>query len=133
MADIIDILKIELALSAYDGTTDEQAAGILNDDGGGSVLLLDTLTAADIYELVATAEFDSLSVDNKAAVDRILGLGGDISIGDTSKAKAVLMAAFGNGTATRAAIGAKVSRAVSRGVFLGIGFVKVGNVEEARI
>ncbi len=128
----IDILKTELALPAYDGTTDQQATDILNDEAIGDTLPVDTMRAAELFELIDTAEYTATTSDQKATIGVILGLSGDLDITPTSKVRETMMGIFLQGSATRTAIGNAVSQAVSRGVFLGIGIVKVGWVQEAR-
>ncbi len=135
----IDILRTELTddllIRGYSGMSDEAAAADLNDTTTGRTLPIDTLTAAEIYEEIDTAEFDALTDANKVAVDRILGLGGSINLDATSKARAVLLGVFAGaaGTITRPAIGAAVIRTVSRGEELGLGFVWPGHVQTARL
>ncbi len=134
----IDILKDELTddplVRGYSGMSDVAAAADLNDDTTGRTLPVDSLTAAEIYDQVDTAELDALSVGNQASVDRILSLGGDINLTASSKARTTLLSVFagGAGTITRPAIGAAVVRDVSRAEELGISGVRVGHVEEAR-
>lgn len=134
----IDILRAELTddplTRGYSGMSDVAAAANLNDDTLGDTLPIDTLTAAEIYEQIDTDEFNVLSDANKATVDRILSLGGDINLTVSSKARTALLTVFAGaaGEATRPAIGAEVIRAVSRGVEIGIGSVKAGQVQMAR-
>ena len=119
----------------YAGMGDAAAATSLNDATSGRTRNIDTLTAAQIYEAMDSAEFAALSVGDKTLVDRILGLGGDVLLTATSQAKAVLLAVFAGaaGTITRPAIGAAISEDVSRGVELGFGFVGHADVQDARM
>lgn len=135
MADL-QVLKDELTIDpegrGYSGMSDEAAASDLNDTGTGRTLPVDTLSSAQIYEAIDTAEFNGLTDMQRVSLDRILGLGGDISVDSSSKARAVIVAAFGSGTNTRTALLALVVRTVSRGVELGLGRVKAGQVQMVR-
>ncbi len=134
----IDTLATELSTDPlarnYAGMTDAAAAADMNDDTTGRTLPIDTLTAAEIYEQIDTAEFAALSAPDQVTVDRILSLGGSINLTASSKARTALLAVFAGaaGTITRPAIGAAVIRAVGRGVELGIGVVTEGDVGDAR-
>lgn len=133
---VLDILRTELTgdplTRGYSSMSDVAAAADLNDDTKGSTLSVDTLSAATIYEAIDTGEFDALSTGEKAAIDRILGLGSDIVLVSGSKARTVLLEAFGGGSNSRTAIVAKVIRAVSRAEELGLPTVKAGDVQRAR-
>lgn len=133
---LLDILITELTTDpltvGYSGMTDEQVATSLNNAGTGRTLPVDTLSAATLYEAIDTAEFDALSADQKTAIDRILSLGDAVILTPASKARAVLVAAFGAGTASRDAIIVEVTRAVSRAEELGLPVVRVGDVQRAR-
>lgn len=133
----IEILKDELTNDplavGYSGMDDEAAAASLNDTGAGRTLPVDTLEATTIYEAIDTAEFDALLDPQKEAIDRILSLSGGILVSASSKARAVILAAFPGGTATRTALVAEVTRTVSRGEEIGIGHVWPGHVQEARL
>lgn len=132
----IDDLRTELTTDpltvGYSGMTDVAAAVSLNDDGTGRTLPVNTLSASEIYEAIDTAEFAALTAGQKSDIDRILSLGSDIVLTSSSKARAMLTAVFGAGTASRTAIVAKVSRAVSRAQELGLPTVKAGHVQMAR-
>lgn len=133
---MIDVLKAELDIDplgrGYSGMDDAAVVVSINDATSGQTLNVDSLNATQLYEAIDTAEFDALSADQKTAVDRILGLGDGINVSSSSKAKAVLMAAFVAESATRAAIVAIVKRDVSRATELGLPRIKVGHVQEAR-
>lgn len=132
----IQILKDELTNDpltvGYSGMDDEAVAASLN-TVADRTLPVDTLEATTIYEAIDTAEFDALTADQKTALDRILGLSGGILVTPTSKARAVILDAFPNGTATRTALVAEVTRPVSRGEEIGFGHVYLGHIEQARM
>lgn len=134
---LIDILAAELTGDpegfGYSGMNNVEAAASLNDTGTGRTLPIDTLTAAQLYEAIDTVEFDALTAAQKTAIDRILGLGGDVILTPASKARAILVAAFGSGTASQIAIVAAVTRTVSRAAEIGLPTVAVGHVQMARM
>ena len=86
-------------------------------------LTRDTLSSAEIYERIDVAEFQGKSPEQKVYVRDILGLGEGIAVGLNSKARTVLLAIFGAGSATIAALAAALEVAVSRAVELGLGRV----------
>lgn len=133
----IDTLKTELTADplavGYSGMNDATAATSLNNHGTGRTLPVDNFSSAEIFEMIDAAEFDALTTADKALVDRVLGLGDSILVSPASKARAVLLAAFGDGTASRATMVAAVSRTVSRAEELGLGFVYPGHVQTARL
>lgn len=133
----IETLKDELASDpltvGYSGMDDAMTAFSLNDLATGRTLPVGTLEATTIYEAIDTAEFDALTTFQKASLDRILGLSGSILVDPGSKARAVILDAFGVDTNTRSALVARVTRDVSRATELGLPTVKVGHVEMARL
>lgn len=90
------------------------------------------LTSAEIFECLDLAEFTGLSTALKARVDRILSLGGDIKASAPSKARDELLAIFGAGTATRAALAAATQQPGSRAQALGLEFVTPSHIADAR-
>ena len=132
----VDLLRTELAddpiPKGYSAMSDEEVAVSLNDDASGRTLPVDEFSSARIYEMVDTSEFNDLVASDKEVVERVFGLGEGIDVSPSSKARAVLLNAFGAGTSSRTAMVAAVSRAVSRAEELGIGIVRVGHVQEAR-
>jgi len=137
MADRIDTLRTELTtdpLSAgYAAMSDLAVATLLNDDTTGRTVQVPTLDSVQLYEAIDTAEFDALTAAQKVDIDRLYGLGVGIDITAGSKARAVLVNAFGPGSASRTAILAIVVKAVSRAEELGIGHVWEGHVQTARL
>jgi hypothetical protein len=96
----------------YVGMTDAQVAvSLLTKDRTKERA---TMTAADIYEAIDRAEYTALVSGEKTEVNILLGLGGAISIVTGSKARAVLLAAFPGGSATRTALIAAAVESISR-------------------
>lgn len=130
----IDILKTELTddplAIGYSGMDDATAAASLNDTGTGRTLPVDTFSGADIFEMIDIEEFEALDPSVKVRVDRVTSLGGSVLVSPSSKARAVLLAAFALDTKTRNSMIAAVSRDVSRGVELGVGFVSEADVQD---
>jgi len=74
------------------------------------------MSAGEIFETIVGSEFIALSNANKARVDRLLGLGAEIVIGPGNAHQAVqeLLATFGGGSATVAALAALRNQLQSR-------------------
>lgn len=135
MSDI-DALQTELTTDplgrGYAGMTDEQAAADLNTVYRDNPNPPDVVSSAAIWNALDGTEYDALSAGDKALVDFIGGLGGDIPIG-SGLIKTKLFAVFAGGTTSRNNLIALASGGqVSRGQELGLGHVTPGIVEEAR-
>jgi hypothetical protein len=63
-----------------------------------------TMTASQIFEAIDLTEYTALSAADKGRVDVVLGLGDNIFIGPSSKARSFLAGAFSANTATRTAL-----------------------------
>lgn len=92
----------------------------------------ETLTSAEIYEQIVVAEFQAKTDAQKIYVRDILGLGNDVRVGPGSKARAVMIAVFGAGSATIQNLAAILTVPISRATELGLGIVKPGHVQMAR-
>ena len=130
----IDILKAELTddpeFIGYSVMSNVEAADSLNT--ANRTVTRETLSSADIYETIVVSEFQALSDAAKVYVRDILALGGDVRVGAGSKARTVLIGAFGGGSGTITALAAAITDTVSRAAELGLGFVQPGDVENAR-
>ena len=91
-----------------------------------------TLTAGQLFEAIDAAEYTALTAANKALVNLVLGLAGDIKVGVGSNARTILLAVFGVGTTTRTRLAAAVGKQISRASELGFGVVTPSDVAEAR-
>ena len=130
----IDILKAELTddpeAIGYSGMTDAEAATSINT--ANREVTRETLPSADIYEAINVSEFQALSDAAKVYVRDVLALGDGVKVGAASKARTVLIGAFGGGSATITSLAAAITDTVSRATELGLGFVHPGDVENAR-
>jgi len=133
----MDTLRDELTndplTRGYAAMTDRQVVDDLN--ALSRVRERTTMSAGEIMEAIDGAEFAALSDADTARVDRVLGLGAEVIIGPGNAHNAVqeMTGAFGVGSATITALAARRDVTVSRGDELGIGFVRPGNVMEARL
>ena len=104
----------------YLGQTNAQIANLINTTLMPAADLVTTLSASQIFEAIDTNEYTALNADHKEKVRMVLSLGDVIQIGPGSKARAFLLAAFGSGTATRAALTTMVQRQKTRREFLNL-------------
>ncbi len=135
----IDALRIEL-LAGHPGPVgnpgivpydvdDAIAAGQLNEVN--RTLTRDTVSGGELLNATDDVEFGALQAANK---NRWLALCGVDEINtDGGVAKSVAMDLFASGTATRANLVALKNPPASRAVEIGLGFVRPGNVNEARL
>jgi len=114
----------------YAGMTDAEVVADMNTAYRQSVA--DTLTASQVYEATVVSEFQALSDALKVYVRDILGLGGDIAVGPSSKARAVLIGAFGVGSTTITALAAALVTSITRAAELELGSVSSGHIKSAR-
>lgn len=91
-----------------------------------------TLTSAEIYESMDVTEFQGKTDAQKEYVRDILGLGGVVAVGPSSKARAVMLAIFGGGSNTIQALADALESPISRANELGIGNVSSGHIASAR-
>lgn len=97
----------------YIGQTNAQIATLFNTTMSAAPDV-STLSASQIFEAIDTAEYQALQAAVQERVKLVLSLGDQIQIGPVSKARAILLAAFGAGTNTRTALTALVARQHAR-------------------
>jgi len=128
----IDIIKEEITndpLSrGYSGMNDEEVAIDMNTVYREEDVA--TVEGQDIFEAVVPSEYNALTDKQVNLLHAIIGMG-SIRV-NGSNTKTALLAMFGAGTTTRGNLASLQKRDVSRGVELGAGIVKPGNVWEAR-
>jgi len=129
-AVLVPELRDDPLSRGYSGMTDAEVAAALN--VVDRTRKRDTMTSAQIYEAIVTADFQALSDGAKVYVRDILGLWGDIAVGSGSKARAVLIAVFGIGSATIAALAAALNESISRASELGLPRPSSGHIKSAR-
>lgn len=129
----IAILKTELTTDplarGYAGMSDEEAASSLN-TVIDRVLNKTSMSGSEVYNAIVESEYDLLTDPQKQEVWDILHLG-DINPFGLEATR--FMTIFGGGSATITALASLRKTDVSRGVELGLGHVRPGNVTEARI
>jgi hypothetical protein len=131
----IDVLRDELTndplARGYAGMTAQQAADSLNTVNRTQNKT--TLTGAEIYEAMDIAEFQAKTAGQQTFVRDIIGLGGNVSVGTGTKARAVLLSIFGGGSTTISALAAAIALpSISRAAELGLPRVGAHHVTEAR-
>lgn len=114
----------------YDAMSNAQIAGSLNT--ANRTRQRATLSSAEIYEHIDSTEFQAKTAAQKEYVRDILGLGENISIGPTSKARTVMLAVFGGGSTTITALAAAAQENISRATELGLPTISEGIVIEAK-
>ena len=114
----------------YAGMSDTQAADSINTVD--RTRNRTTLTGAEIYEATVSADFQALTATEKTYIRDLWSMGGDVQVGPGAKARAVLIAIFGGGSATVLALSALLVDNISRGDELNLGHVKAGHVQMAR-
>ena len=112
LQDLKNELTNDPLVRGYSGMTDAQAAASLLTKNRPFNKL--SLNASEIFEAIDLAEYSALSAAEKGRVDVVLGLGDQVFIGPTSKARAFLAGAFGANTATRTALLASAAGTISR-------------------
>ena len=124
-------LKVELALPAYAGATDTEAAALLM--AVNQEVARTSISAVELWERTTLAEYAALTQAQRDAYGVLIAMGTiDVSAGTNSRAS--LSAMFGAGTATRAALVALLALPIlkSRADVLGLGEVTAGDVQRAR-
>lgn len=114
----------------YTGMTNVQIADSLNTVN--RTRQRTTMSSAEIYENIDTTEFQAKTAAQKEYTRDVLGLGQDVQIGPSSKARAVLLAVFGGGSNTITALAAAAQENISRAIELGLPTVTEGLVIEAK-
>ena len=104
----------------YSGMTDQQKVDSLNTEDRVDTRVL--VSSGEIMETINGAEFAALNNAETARVDRVLGLGAEVIVGPGNAHNAVqeLLATFGGGSATVAALVALRDTQISRAKELGI-------------
>ena len=112
----------------YSGMTDVEVATNLNvvDRTTGK----STMEATSVLNAIDKAEYTALTAANKALVWNVLHIG---TINPFGIEADLFVDVFGGGSTTITTLAALRLNNVSRGVELGIGNVREGNVQEARL
>ena len=128
----IALLTTELAsghpdTGAYDGNA-ETAADELN--AINRTTNKTSMTSSEVYNAIDPTEYTALSTTDKEEVWNIIHLG---ELNPFGLEATRMTALFGGGSTTITALAALRKNNVSRAVEIGFGFVKPGNVLEARL
>lgn len=128
----IDILKTEITTDpltrGYSGMSDEAAAVDLNTVYRTRNKAI--MTATEIFNAVDKTELSNLSVAKEQRMYRLLSFG---ELNPFGLEVDVFIDIFGAGSTTITTLQVLRKDDVSRGIELGIGIVRVGNVMEARL
>ena len=131
MADKIDIIKTELTDDTlgrgYAGMTDAQAAADINTVYRTRNKA--TMEAHEVIQQIVKTEFNALSAADTQLTWDLLHLG---TLNPFGVEADLFTDAFGGGSTTIANLQSARVDNISRGDELGIGVVKIGNVQEAR-
>ena len=128
----IDILRAELTddllIRGYSGMSDEAAAADLN------IVYRErdrtVIPAHEIVDALVVAEWAAITDLQRTTIGLIVSAG-SVNV-QNENVRAAFLDAFVGGTATRANLAAIQTEQVSRGVELGLGFVGMADVEDAR-
>ena len=128
----IDALRTEIDTDpltrGYAGMSDEQVADSLNNVINRKQNKT-AMTASEVFNAIDKTEFDALSNANEAKIWNVLSMG---TLNPFGLEAAIFTDVFSDGSTTITALKAARKTDVSRGVELGLGFVRPGNVLEAR-
>ena len=91
-----------------------------------------SVSGSQIYNAIVPSEFSALLATQQQLVRDVFGLGDTIDVRTGTNVRAVMLAAFGAGTTTRANLIALVQETVSRAAEIGLGDVREGDVARAR-
>ena len=92
-----------------------------------------SLSAAEIFEAIDLGELNALQNSDKARVDRVLGLSGEIVTAPGGKARSEMVSVFGGGNVTIGNLAALANRPVSRAQELGlVGYLNLERIGAAR-
>lgn len=117
----------------YAAMDDATAFASLTDASARPAPDRDTLSGAEIYEVVDRAEYAALSPGEQEELKVLLSLGDTIAVGENSKARAALAGMFGPASNTRAELlGLVTNRTRSRAQELGLGDIDVDVIAAAR-
>ena len=121
-------LTTDPASLGYAGKTDQQAADLLNSLATGRTQIRTALDGAEVYEALVVSEFLALTDAQRAEVWNVVHLGANIAVAPGSKARARMITLFGAGSATIAALAARLTSAISRAKELGLSAVTPDDV-----
>ncbi len=127
----IDTLRTELTTDpltrGYSAMSDEAAANDLNTVYRTANKTI--MTASEVFNAINKAEFNALSVTNKQLIWDILHLG---ELNPFGLEADIFVDVFTSGSTTITNLQTLRKNNVSRGVELGLGIVRTGNIVEAR-
>lgn len=115
-----ELLDDPLAVG-YAGMTDAEVLTSITDTAGRPLADIESITSGDLYDAIDQSEYALLPDSAKDQIRLLLGLGSDVNVGPSSKARALLISLFPVATATRASLLALVTgRTQSRAAEIGI-------------
>lgn len=126
------VLKDELTVDPlgrnYGAMSDEEAADSLN--AKNRTRNRAVMSASEVLNAVDQTEYAALTAEKKAALWGLLGIGQLNPFGVEAQ---IMLQLFGPTSQTISALQELRSENISRGVELGLGHIKVGHVQEARL
>lgn len=122
------ILAAELALPAYAGLTNQEAADALN--AANISVDVEIISGSDVFEATTQSDYAALTANQKGLFHAIMGMETIQVVG--SNTRAALLAMFGPGTQTRTNLAALQTTLTSRASQLGLPRVGVHYVAYAR-
>lgn len=122
------ILAAELALPAYAGLTNQEAADALN--AANISVDVEIISGSDVFEATTQSDYAALTANQKGLFHAIMGMETIQVVG--SNTRAALLAMFGPGTQTRTNLAALQTTLTSRASQLGLPRVGVHHVAYAR-
>ena len=131
---MLQALKTELTTDplgrGYAGMTNTQVVTSLR--AANRTVERRSVSGSQIYNAIVPSEFNALLAPQQQLVRDVFGLGEAIDVRTGTNVRAVMLAAFGAGTTTRANLIALVQETISRAAEIGLGDVREGDVARAR-
>ena len=129
-AEVVAEITGDPASMGYAGNTVSAVTALMNDKTLRSEPR-ETVTGAELFNAIDDGEFNALSDAQKADVDRITSLSGDIDVKPGSRARSIMLEIFGGGTTTRSNFQGLAQTRISRAHELGWRRMRQGWVARA--
>ena len=128
--DLKDELDTDPLTRGYAGMTDAEVRDSIN--AADRTVDRETMSGSEIFEAIDVTEWSGRTADQKDDIKFVVSLGDQIQIASGTKARDMLQNALSGATNSIANLGSISTKAVSRAEELGLGFVKIGDVQKAR-
>ena len=127
MSILSDELSVDPLALGYSGMSDAEVVTSLNTEDRSKNKTI--MTATEVLNAIDISEWNALDADAQQRIWDVLHIG---AINPFGVEATIFIAVFGSGSDTITALQASRIYNISRASELGIGFVKVGQVQESR-